>query len=206
MPLPLTDAPVRDVAALVRDASSADHRAAESRGFITRLMAGELSLDDYGRYLAQLLPIYDALERDRPPLEIFDHGFDRGDAIRADLRALGAEHHALVPATVAYAGHLAGLTDLSGRDGIRYLAHHYTRYLGDLSGGQAIAALVARHYGATAEQLTVFRFDGLGKPVDVKRAYRDRLNALSLDDDQVELLVSEVRIAFRMTADVFDQL
>jgi len=206
MSLPLTDAPVRDVAALIRDASSADHRAAESRGFITRLMAGELSLDAYGRYLAQLLPVYDALERERPPLAIFDSGFDRGDAIRADLRALGAEHHALVPATIAYAAHLGQLTELTSRDGIRYLAHHYTRYLGDLSGGQAIAALVARHYGATAEQLTVFRFDDLGKPVDVKRAYRDQLNALRLDDDQVEVLVAEVRVAFRMTADIFDQL
>ena len=43
-----------DVAALVRAASADDHRAAETRGFITDLMGGDLSLQEYTRYLAQL--------------------------------------------------------------------------------------------------------------------------------------------------------
>ena len=54
---------------------------------------------------------------------------------------------------------------------VRYLAHHYARYLGDLSGGQAVAVLMARHYGATPEQLCFYDFAELGSVVDAKREY-----------------------------------
>jgi heme oxygenase (biliverdin-producing, ferredoxin) len=63
-----------------------------------------------------------------------------------------------------------------------YVAHHYTRYLGDLSGGQVIGAMIERHYGATPEQLTFFSFEGIEKPVPYKREYRTALDALELTD------------------------
>ena len=102
-----------DVAALVRAASADDHRAAETRGFITALMGGELSLDEYTRYLAQLAWVYDALEErgSRPgDPAVFDPALARMAAIDADLAALGAsdwrEAHPPLPATADYAAHL----------------------------------------------------------------------------------------------------
>ena len=199
-----------DVAGLVRAASADDHRAAESRSFITALMGGELSLDEYTRYLAQLAWVYDALEErgSRPgDPAVFDPALARMAAIDADLAALGAsdwrEGHPPLPATVDYTAHLRAIAD----DDVRYLAHHYTRYLGDLSGGQAIAALVARHYGATPEQLGFYRFevadDGV---VRYKKGYREAMNALALSPDEVDVLVAEVRTSFRMNGAVFEAL
>lgn len=199
-----------DVAALVRAASADDHRAAETRGFITALMGGELSLDEYTRYLAQLAWVYEALEaRGSRPGDpaVFDPELARMRAIDADLAALGApdwrEAHPPLPETAAYASHLRTIAD----DDVRYLAHHYTRYLGDLSGGQAIAALVARHYGATPEQLGFYRFhvadDGV---VRYKRGYRDAMNALSLSPGEVDVLIAEVRTSFRMNSAIFEAL
>ena len=199
-----------DVAALVRAASADDHRAAETRVFITALMGGELSLDEYTRYLGQLAWVYDALEErgSRPgDPAVFDPALARMAAIDADLAALGAsdwrEAHPPLPATADYAAHLRSIA----HDDVRYLAHHYTRYLGDLSGGQAIAALVARHYGATPEQLGFYRFevadDGV---VRYKRGYREAMNALALSPDEVDMLVAEVRTSFRMNSAVFEAL
>jgi heme oxygenase len=197
--------PPLDVAALVREASAADHRAAESRGFVVRLMAGELELDAYARYLAQLAPVYAALEeRAAGGWDIFDPGFHRTAAIRADQAALGGDPHRVLPEAETHAARIREL--VAAGDDVRYLAHHYTRYLGDLSGGQAIAALMARHYGAAPEQLTFFDFATLGKPVDVKRRYRERMNALGLDAGQAAALADEVRTAFRLTTAVFDAL
>ena len=88
-----------------------------------------------------------------------------------------------------------------------FVAHHYTRYLGDLSGGQAIAALVARHYGATPDQLGFYRFeiadDGV---VRYKRGYREAMNALALSPDEVDVLIDEVRTSFRMNSAIFEAL
>lgn len=199
-----------DVAALVRAASADDHRATESRGFITELMGGELSLDDYTRYLAQFAWVYEALEargiRPGDPA-VFDPELARLAAIEADLAALGAadwrETHPPLAATAEYAAHLRGLAD----DDVRYLAHHYTRYLGDLSGGQAIARLVARHYGATDEQLGFYRFDiAADGVVRYKRGYREAMNSLALSPEQVDALIDEVRTSFRMNGAIFDAL
>jgi len=90
---------------------------------------------------------------------------------------------------------------------VRYLAHHYTRYLGDLSGGQAIAALVTRHYGATPDQLGFYRFDVAGDGVvGIKRRYREAMNELALSPDEVGVLIDEVRVSFRMNGAIFEAL
>lgn len=205
-----TDAEPLDVAALVRAASADDHKAAESRGYIVQLMGGELSLEEYTRYLAQFGWVYEALEergsRDGDPA-VFDPELARMAAIEADLAALGAADwrtsHPALPATAEYAAHLRAVSD----DDVRYLAHHYTRYLGDLSGGQAIARLVARHYGATPDQLSFYRFDiAEDGVVRYKRGYREAMNDLALAPEQVDLLIAEVRTSFRMNSAIFEAL
>ena len=117
-PPPATATEPLDVAALVRAATADDHRAAESRGFITALMGGELSLDEYTRYLGQLAWVYDALEgRGSRPDDpaVFDPALARMAAIDADLASLGAadwrEAHPPLPATADYAVHLRVIAD-----------------------------------------------------------------------------------------------
>jgi heme oxygenase (biliverdin-producing, ferredoxin) len=210
LPAEATATDALDVAALVRAASADDHRAAETRGFITALMGGALSLDDYTRYLAQLAWVYEALEeRGTRPGDpaVFDPALVRMAAIDADLAALGAsdwrEVHSPLPETAHYTAHLRVIAD----DDVRYLAHHYTRYLGDLSGGQAIARLVARHYGATPDQLAFYRFDLAGDGVvHYKRGYRDAMNALALSPVEVDVLIAEVRESFRLNSAIFEAL
>lgn len=198
-----------DVAALVREASRPAHEAAESRGFVTRLMGGELSLAEYVRYLAQYAWVYEALEGRTHQLgepSLFDARLDRFGAMVHDLEALGAvdwrQEHPMLPATAAYVRHLQTVRN----DDMRYLAHHYTRYLGDLSGGQAIAALVARHYGATPDQLSYYDFSELGSPVRYKEGYRAAMNELALSPAQIDDLVDEVSLSFAMNSAIFDAL
>ncbi len=198
-----------DVAALVREASRPAHEAAENRGFVTQLLAGERSLDDYIRYLAQYAWVYEALEARERQLddpEIFDQRLDRFAAIEHDLAALGVSNwrseHPMLPATAAYVARLETIRHSTPRT----LAHHYTRYLGDLSGGQAIAALVARHYGASKEQLSFYDFSDLGSPVRYKTAYREAMNQLGLSQAEIEELVSEVNVSFELNSALFDEL
>ncbi|WP_062385171.1 heme oxygenase (biliverdin-producing) [Demequina iriomotensis] len=205
-----TDAP-SGLSARLREATAPQHRDTESRGFITRLMGGELDLAAYVRYLAQYTYVYRALEARAPqpgdPGFLADAGLRRVPSMEADLAELGAgdwqaEHPAL-PATQAYVDHLGGL---DAADTPRYIAHHYTRYLGDLSGGQAIAALVARHYGATDAQLGFYRFESIDSPVRYKRDYRAQLDALALDAVQERALIEEAQAAFDFNGAIFDAL
>ena len=88
----------------------------------------------------------------------------------------------------------------------RFLAHHYLRYLGDLSGGQAIAALVARHYGIPAEALSMYRFTELPKPKIFKDSYRELLDNAPLTEEQRQALIDETVEGFRINASLFAQL
>lgn len=199
------------VAALLREATEAQHRTAESRPFMTALMGGELDLAAYALYLAQFARIYAALESratvPSDPSMLQDRRLDRAAAIDADLAALGAhdwrESIPAVPATIVYEEHLRAI---ARTEPIRLVAHHYTRYLGDLSGGQVMATMLRRHYGATEEQLSFFRFDELGALVPYKRGYRDALDALDLTDAERDALVAEARSAFDANTAVFDDL
>lgn len=210
MPNLMSLSPIVDLAQHVRESTVDAHRAAEGRPFIVALMGGELSLVDYERYLAQYAWVYEALEsRDRRASDpgIIDSALDRFAAIEADLAALGVDdwrtQHPPLRATAAYAAHLRGI---AASDLPRYLAHHYTRYLGDLSGGQAIARLVARHYGATDAQLSYFRFDGIEAIVPFKRQYRDGLNALNFGREDSDQFVDEVNASYQFTSAIFDAL
>ncbi|WP_237196783.1 biliverdin-producing heme oxygenase [Rothia nasimurium] len=86
------------------------------------------------------------------------------------------------------------------------MAHHYLRYLGDLSGGQAVAALVARHYGVPAEALSMYRFEELPKPKVFKDSYRGLLDDAPLTDAQHDALVDEALAGFDHNSRVFAQL
>ena len=205
----LVDAPPA-LSDLLRTATMSQHERAETRPFIARLMGGELSIDDYVAYLAQYAYVYEALEsRDQPadPEFLRDPVLDRFAAIEHDLASLGAgdwrSTHPALPETASYA---ARLREVAAGRPAEYLAHHYTRYLGDLSGGQAIGALIARHYGATPDQLTFFAFDGIEKPVIYKRAYREALDAVPLSDEERAASVAEANRAFDYNAAVFDAL
>lgn len=195
----------------LRADTHSQHKAAESRQFITDLMGGKLTLPDYVSYLAQLAYVYQALEArtasvDQPAF-LSDTRLNRFDSILADLQALGVNdwkgEHPALPETVAY---VERIRTIPADNYPRFLAHHYTRYLGDLSGGQAIAAMVQRHYGATDEQLTFYRFAEIDKPVNYKREYRENLNGLDLTPSQEDEVIDESRATYALNSALFDAL
>jgi heme oxygenase len=88
----------------------------------------------------------------------------------------------------------------------RYVAHSYTRYLGDLSGGQVIGRMVQRHYGVADEGVGFYAFPQIPKPKPFKDLYRERVDALALTPAERELVVEEARAAFRHNRALFAAL
>lgn len=92
-------------------------------------------------------------------------------------------------------------------DPVRYLAHHYTRYLGDLSGGQIIGRVLERAFQLAEGRGTAFyRFDQIQKVKPYKDAYRARLDALVLTEDERARAVEEAQVAFSLNQALFDEL
>lgn len=181
----------------MREGSRAEHESAEASPFLTDLLAGRVPPSRYAGYLARLRVVYAALEstgrahREDPWVAaVHDPALDRLDAIDADLAHWGDPGPVESPAA---AEHARRIRDASGP---AYVAHHYTRYLGDLSGGQAIGRTLDQLLGPGGTRF--FAFD-VGRVKPYKDAYRARLDALGATPAEVDLVVQEVRLAFRLT-------
>lgn len=198
----------------LRESTRKEHESAETSPFIAGLMRGALSLEDYTRYLVNMAWLYEALEAkcgEGEPLPgsetLWDERLRRIASITSDLENLGVHSwRDTTHPSGAMASYIAHLNALTGRDDPRLVAHHYTRYLGDLSGGQAIAALVARHYGANEDQLSFYRFEDIDNLVHFKQSYREALDQIQLDEKQHRSVVEEARGAFVRNQRVFDDL
>ena len=194
----------------LREGTRDEHETAERSGFVEELLAGRLDRAAYADLAAQQLVVYTALEAAGAALP-HDGGLvfaelTRVPAIEQDLAFLyGASWRTevrILPATRAYADRLAQTADSLPR----YAAHAYTRYLGDLSGGQIIRRMLQRHYGFTADGIAFYDFPEIHKLKPFKDVYRERLDALPLDDEARATVVEEARLAFRLNADVFGEL
>lgn len=191
----------------MREGSQAEHTAAETSSFMAKLLAGEINEAGYLAYLVRLRPVYAALESadwaGHPVAgELLDPALERLAALDEDLAYWAPEDLPVVdsPAADAYAARVAA----AGPTG--YVAHHYTRYLGDLSGGQAIGRILGRSYGLDGEGLAFYRFDRIARPKPYKDAYRARLDALPLSPGEQAEVVAEVRIAFKLNQALFEEL
>lgn len=192
----------------VREATREAHDNAESAGFIQQLLSGSLQVRHYADLLLALEPVYDAMEQEfrvhsgDSSVALFDHrGVDRHGRIVHDLAGLGQYPRSRpLPAVVddyVNAIHAAATSPQ------RLLAHHYTRYLGDMAGGQAIAAMLRQHYGLGPEVLTYYDFSDLGDLVHYRRRYKDLLDLVPWSDAERTEFIQESTRVFALTSALF---
>ena len=198
----------------LRERSSAAHTGSEHAGFMADLMSGEGTRDDYVALVAQHWFIYDALEaaaermKADPVAALFiSDKLTRLPAIEADLEFLigpdWRERIEPLPTTRRYVDRIrrVAATWAGG-----FVAHHYTRYLGDLSGGQFIGRLMARRFGFETNGIGFYLFADIADPQAFKEVYREQLDAAPWDDAERERVIDEVLVAYRFNTDVFDDL
>lgn len=87
-----------------------------------------------------------------------------------------------------------------------FVAHHYIRYMGDLSGGQIIRRMLERAYGYTTDGLQFYIFDDIPKPKVFKDTYRAKLDAAPLTPEDQQRVIDEVNFAYRLNGDLFAAL
>lgn len=201
----------------IRTATWGDHGASEGAGIMEDIMRMRASREDYVQLAAQHYFMYEALEEASKLLagdprfsQLHPAALVREQAIAEDLEFLvGAdwrERIEPVPATVRYADRIREVAAEGWLPGL--IAHHYTRYLGDLSGGQMIAKRVAKHHGFERAGIAFYDFGELGDLRAFKDGYREALDRLgeTLDEAERQRMIDEVRLAYRFNTEVFDDM
>lgn len=202
----LTSAPF---SSRLRAATRSSHGDAETSAFMNALMGGDIDPRTYAALVVQLQPVYAGLDaaaaghRADPVYgPFFDPRLQRTAVLAQDLAHLGDHGH---PVTAATRGYTGRLLDVAG-DPLLVLAHHYTRYLGDLSGGRAIAARLQQHLALAPQAgLAFYQFD-VGPAPAFKSAYRQRLDDLDLSVCEQQRFIDEVLTAYTLNTDMFASL
>ncbi len=195
------------LSAQLREATQQAHSEAEGSQFMSRLIAGELNPEAVAFFTGQLWFIYEALERAVRNVDcpVADPRLERKLALEADLAEMyGADWRdqvRILPATARYVAHLGELDSPH-----LVTAHHYVRYLGDISGGQVIAARLGAVYGIDRDALNFYHFTAIDKIPPYRKAYKAALNEMQLSDAARAELLEEARVAFGLNSAVFAEM
>jgi len=112
----------------LKEATHDKHKEAERMPFNVKMFKGELTKEQYGKYLLSQLEIFSAIEEN---FQMPHEGLKRKYAVIEDLKSLDFHQLEIVDnATLKYASYLKGLTQEEVN------AHIYLNYLAIMFGGQ----------------------------------------------------------------------
>uniref|UniRef100_A0A8B9KHM1 heme oxygenase (biliverdin-producing) n=1 Tax=Astyanax mexicanus TaxID=7994 RepID=A0A8B9KHM1_ASTMX len=139
----------------------------------------------------------------------FPNELHRHEALAQDLEYFyGEDWQNQISCSSAAQHYVDRIHEVGQTDPVLLVAHAYTRYMGDLSGGQVLKKVAQRalRLPPTGEGVKFYEFDSIHSAKAFKQLYRSRMNELELDAQTKEKLVQEAVLAFQFNMEVFDEL
>jgi len=209
-----------DLSKALKAGTKSVHRAAENVRFVRDFLRGQVSRESYIELLKALYHIYDAMEKalDSLPEELRHCDFSvlrRTETLAEDIRYFtgvgdDVELDVGTPSPTAKT-YVERLARISKDTPLLVLSHAYTRYLGDLSGGQILAKAAVKAYGLPEGNCGIkfYQFEKVGTTAQdskvFKKMYRSSLDALQLSAQDADALVKEANTAFIMNMLIFEE-
>jgi heme oxygenase len=212
------DSAAPGLALQLREGTRSVHTRAERTAFIRGFLRGVTTVESYVRLLAALHPVYRAMEEALAELSREDRllasfnlpRLHRAAALERDLVHLaGCDWRAGVAPMQESARYAARIVSVAREEPRLLVGHLYTRYLGDLAGGQVLARIAGRCLGlAPGAGLDFYDFGAASRLPELKADYRWRLDAFGREIDVCmrQRIVQEAIFAFRCNIAVFERL
>jgi heme oxygenase len=206
------------LASLLREGTGQAHTAAENTAYMKCFLKGIVEREPFCKLLANLYFVYRTLEEelerhsDNPIIAgIHFPQLRRTENLEADLAFYYGENWREqiqpIPEGLTYVNRLK---EISETEPALLVAHAYTRYMGDLSGGQSLKNIVRSALELPPNQGTgLHEFAAFPTPEsrrNFKVEYRDALNALPVDEALAHKIVEEANLAFQLNRDVMHGL
>jgi heme oxygenase len=196
-----------NLALKLRSGTQQSHTAAENVGLMKCFLKGIVDRDCFAKFLGNLYYIYSELEaalekhRNHASLsKLYFSELNRKASLEEDLKFYyGEDWKNQIKPSQAAQSYIERIRELSANEPILLLGHTYTRYMGDLSGGQMLQKLVQSALKLPGYQGTSFyNFTQIPDKTAFKEKYRQALNSLRIDDATIEKIVVEANNAFKL--------
>ncbi|XP_053325063.1 heme oxygenase 1 [Spea bombifrons] len=207
----------KELSEALKEATKEVHEEAENTALMKKFQKGLVSLNEFKLVMSSLYFVYEALEEeiDRnkensvfAPL-YFPLELHRKYALEQDLEYLyGPQWKNKILCPQSTKNYVNRIYHVGQKQPELLVAHAYTRYLGDLSGGQVLKKIAQKtlQLPATGEGLAFFTFDHVSSATKFKQLYRSRMNSIEMDIGTKQRVLEEAKTAFLLNVKVFEEL
>ena len=191
------------------------HSAAENTTFVASFLRGVVSKESYKKLVSDLYFVYSAMEEEVEKLK--DHpiigqiqlsDLNRVNALEQDLRFYyGPIWRSIITPSEACNQYVNRIREVAKNEPELLVGHHYTRYLGDLSGGQILKGIAEKALAlGDGQGLKFYDFEKIEDTKAYKAGYRGILDGLPITEHQANAIIVEANYAFRLNMYMFDTL
>ena len=200
----------------IKEGTKKSHSAAENTKFVASFLKGVLDPEEYRKLITNFWYVYETMElrlqeSDDPfvkELKQWNVLLFRTAFIQRDLRYYYGPfwREKQIP-TEACNKYCHRINEIAEKDPYLLIAHHYTRYIGDLSGGQILKGIAKKALNPPeGEGLHFYDFPMIEDAKAFKTEYRSTLDNLDLTREQKDALVEEANYAFKLNMDMFNEM
>ena len=195
----------------IKEGTKKSHTMAENTGFVKNFLAGMVNEDSYKGLIANFYFVYRALEeevaknKDNPVLGpvAFDE-LKRCPSLAKDCEYFyGSNWRQLISPTDGCQNYINRIREV---DPELLVGHHYTRYLGDLSGGQILKNIAQKALNLKDGGLAFYEFEDIPDGKEFKTKYRTALDNLPIDDVKSNAIIDEANYAFKLNMEMFEEI
>ncbi|MCE2699021.1 MAG: heme oxygenase (biliverdin-producing) [Nostocales cyanobacterium LE14-WE4] len=204
-----------DLAMKLRVGTQQAHTDSENLGFMKCFVKGVVDRDCFIQLLRNFYFVYSELEtaiekhKQHPVINlIYFPELNRQSSLEQDmLFYYGNQWHKRITPSPAAQAYIARIQQISTHEPALLLAHSYTRYLGDLSGGQMLQKIAQSALKLSGYEGTSFyNFQQIPDKQAFKEKYRQALDKLSIDDKTTDKIVAEANHAFKLNMQILKEL
>jgi len=203
------------LATQLREGTSKSHTMAENVNFIKSFLGGVIDKGSYTEMLSKLYFVYEAIENAMEKNKeheyikpIYFPELNRTESLKEDLifhyGEDWLENVTLSKATLDYVNRI---NTVSKEKPELLVAHAYTRYLGDLSGGQILKKIAQRSMGLEGNKgLAFYEFNEVSDEAQFKLYYKAALDSLPIKENEASQIIAEANTAFTLNMNIFSEL
>ncbi len=204
-----------NLATQLREGTSKSHSMAENVSFVKSFLGGVIDKESYRKLVSNLYFVYSAMEEEMEKNKenvyikpIYFTELNRRKNLELDLEHYyGPNWKSLIRISEATSSYVERIKTISSERPELLVAHAYTRYLGDLSGGQLLKKIAQRAMNLPdGKGLAFYEFDQVEDEQEFKQNYKKALDSLPLDSTLAENIVAEANVSFTMNMKMFQEL
>ncbi|AFY78811.1 MAG: heme oxygenase (biliverdin-producing) [Hydrococcus sp. C42_A2020_068] len=203
-----------NLATMLREGTKKSHTMAENVGFVKCFLKGVVEKNSYRTLVANLYFVYSAMEEEMEKLrqhpivsKIYFPQLNRKHSLEQDLHYYyGSNWRNEIKLSKAGEAYVQRIREIAATQPELLVAHSYTRYLGDLSGGQILKKIAQQAMNLNGSGTAFYEFQDIPDEKAFKNQYRQAMNDLSVDEKTAEQIVAEANAAFSMNMKMFQEL